>query len=158
MKKNLLLLVLCMSVTTACTKAYVNSKTVEPRIYKHTFATNPNEIYYALRWALKTYGYPIAEEDLQNGVIKTRYVPVTPTSHYIAIFKRQDYGANGAYHQLEVRLVPHDGKTEVQIGSRMQTIVTHLQSSGREEQMILEKVADYLRSPNVQLTNLGVQE
>ena len=141
-----------------CTKVFRVSTPSKPHYYKQTYAANPNDLYYALRWALRTYGYPIAEEDLQNGVIKTRYVPVKGYSHYLEIFDRHDYGVNGAYHQLEVRLVSQNGKTEVQIGSRIQSVVSRLQSAGSEEQMILSKVADYLRNPNMQVTNLGAQD
>jgi len=152
-------LFLCFFVSLmGCTKTYRVATPSSPRLIKHTFAASPNDIYYALRWALRAYGYPIAEEDLQNGVIKTRYVPVKAHSHLLDTFGSPDYGINGAYHQLEVRLVPQNGKTEVQIGSRIQSVVANLKSSGREERLILEKVSHYLRSPNVQVTNLGVQE
>lgn len=141
-----------------CTKTFRVASPTMPRIIKQEFAASPNDIYYALRWALRSHGYPIAEEDLQNGVIKTRYVPVKSNSHYVDVFGRPDYGVNGAYHQLELRLVPHNGKTEVQIGSRIQSVVANLKSTGGEEKMILGKITDYLRSPNAQVTNLGVQE
>lgn len=150
---------LTLAMTTlACTKVHRTATPVMPKLYQQTYAATPNAIYYALRWALKTYGYPIAEEDLQNGIIKTRYVPVGATSHYIDVFTHKDFGVNGAYHQLEVRLVPKGGQTEVQVGSRIQAAVSPIYSSGEEEKLILSKVADYLRSQNAQVTNLGIQE
>ena len=157
MIKKLLLILCCFVSFTACAKVFRVAKPAQPHYYKKTYAASANDIYYALRWALRANGYPIAEEDLKNGVLKSRYVPVKANSHYLPLFGRQDFGANGAYHQLEIRLVPHNGTTEVQIGSRIESIVAHLQSAGTEEQMILQKVGDYLRSPNAQVTNLGVQ-
>lgn len=142
----------------SCAKTYRVATPTQPKYYKQAFAASPNDVYYALRWAFRTHGYPIAEEDLQNGVIKTRYAPVKANSHFLNTFDRKDFGINGAYHQLEARLAAKNGKTEVQLGSRIQSVVANLQSSGAEEKMILQKVADYLRSPNVQITNLGVQE
>lgn len=153
-----LLFFLILSSLLSCNKTYRVAKPIEPHFFEKTFPASPNEVYYGLRWALRTYGYPIAEEDHQNGVMKTRFVPVGPKSHYIPVFDRKDYGVNGAYHRLEVRLVPKGGATEVQIGSRIQSVVAKIHSSGSEEEMILEKVATYLRSPNVQATNLGIQE
>ncbi|MDO8527476.1 MAG: hypothetical protein Q7T03_07310 [Deltaproteobacteria bacterium] len=148
-----------ISLLNGCTKTYAVAKPTKPYMYKQNFANSPNDLYYALRWALRTYGYPIAEEDLQNGVIKSHYVPVRAYSHYVPLYiDRKDYGANGAYHQLEVRLVPKSGNTEVMIGSRIQSIVVPMKSSGTEEHMILDKVADYLRSANVQVTNVGLQQ
>ena len=157
--KKLLFIVLSVAMATlSCAKVFRVATPSQPHYYKQTFSSNANDLYYALRWALRTYGYPIAEEDLQNGVIKTHYVPVKAYSHYLELFNRHDFGINGAYHQLEVRLVPQNGKTEVQVGSRIQSIVAHLKSAGTEEQMILDKVADYLRNQNVQVTNLGLRE
>lgn len=157
MMKKILLLLCCLVPFTACTKVFRVAKPSSPHYFKRTYAASPNDIYYALRWALRTHGYPIAEEDLQNGVIKSRYVPVKARSHYLKLFGRQDFGVSGGYHQMEVRLVPRGGNTEVQIGSRIESMVVHLQSAGTEEGMILEKIADYLRSPQAQVTNLGVQ-
>lgn len=160
MKRFIWIVVVLACVGVSCTKIYRVAKPTPPQLFKKKFAANPNDIYYALRWALKANHYPIAEEDFQNGILKTRYVPVRVYSHYIDIFGRRDYGVSGAYHQLEVRLTPQGGggHTEVQIGSRIQGVVSNLKSNGREEKMILGKIADYLRSPNVQVTNLGVQE
>src|SRR3989338_7668450 len=120
-----------------CTKTLRTAKPSQPQMYKQTFAASPNDIYYALRWALRSYGYPIAEEDLQNGVIKSRYVPVKATSHYVNVFARPDYGVSAGYHQLEVRLIPQNGKTEVQIGSRIQSMIARLRSNGTEENLVL---------------------
>ena len=151
-------LLLCFFAFLACTKTYRTATPVMPKAYKKTFTGSANTIYYALRWALTTHDYPIAEEDLHNGVIKTHYVPVKATSHYVAIFDREDYGVNGAYHQLEAKLIPRGGQTEVQIGSRIQAAVSPIRSSGGEEALILKKIGDYLRSQSSQVTNQGIQE
>lgn len=149
---------LLLASSAGCTKVFRTATPSQPTLYKKSFAASPNDLYYALRWALRTYGYPIAEEDLQNGVIKSHYVPVKTYSHYLPLFNRQDFGVNAGYHQLECRLVPQNGTTEVQIGSKIQSMVARLRSRGTEEQMILQKVADYLRSQNVQVTNVGLRE
>lgn len=159
MLKLLLLPVLVLFVSLGgCTKTYRTAQPVMPKIYKKTYAATPNAIYYALRWALPAGGYPIAEEDLPGGVIKSRYVPVKAVSHAVPLFKRNDYGVNGAYHQLEVRLIPQGTSTEVQIGSRIQAVVSPLRSTGREEAALFKKIGDYLRDRNATLTNQGIQE
>lgn len=152
-----LFFVFCLA--SGCTKVYRTAQPTQPKFIKRNFSNSPNDLYYALRWALRTYGYPIAEEDLQNGVIRSHYVPVKAYSHYVRAFlDREDYGASGAYHQLEVRLVPQEGETLVQIGSRIQSVATPMVSRGTEENMILKKVADYLRSSDVQVTNIGLRQ
>lgn len=158
MKKMLICFCAALLSLSACTKTYTVAKPSEPKLYKKVYSAKPNDLYYALRWAFKTYGYPIAEEDLQNGVIKSRYVPVRANSHYIDVFKHKDFGVSGAYHQMEARLLPHGDKTTLQIGSRIQGIVARIHSTGTEEAMLFEKVSDYLRSPTVQLTNQGIQD
>lgn len=158
MKTISFLLLFGLLALSACTKTYRVAKETSPKLIQKEFAASPNDVYYALRWAFRSHGYPMAIEDLQNGVLKTRYVPVTPSSHYVAVFDRKDYGVTGAYHQLEARLVPRGGKTLLKIGSKIQGVVANIHSNGSEEKMILGKVADYLRDPNVQVTNQGVQE
>lgn len=158
MLKSLFPILLVFSLMGGCTKTYRSATPVMPKVYKKNFSATPNAIYYALRWALTINNYPIAEEDLHNGVIKSRYVPVKATSHYVAIFDRRDFGINGAYHQLEARLIPRGGQTEVQIGSRVQAAVSPVHSSGQEETLLFEKIGDYLRSSNAGLTNQGIQE
>lgn len=155
---RLFFLLLFGSMALSCAKTYSVAQPKMPKIYQKSFSATPNDIYYALRWVFRSFGYPIAEEDLQNGVIKSRYVPVKATSHYVKIFGRKDYGVTGAYHQLEARLVPKGGGVIVQVGSRFQGIVASLKSTGREENLVLDKVSDYLRSPSAQVTNQGLKE
>lgn len=145
-------------LSVGCTKTYSVAKETSPKLIQKEFSASPNDLYYALRWAFRNHGYPMAVEDFQNGVLKTRFVSVKPSSHYILIFDRKDFGVTGAYHQLEARLVPRGGKTVLQIGSRIKGIIANIHSNGSEEAMILSKVADYLRDPNVPITNQGVQE
>lgn len=159
MKKTLLhvgFLFLLLPVI-GCTKTFATARTTEGTVYTKEFSATPNDLYYALRWVFKSYGYPVAEEDFQNGVIKSRYVPVGPVSHYTDVFGRRDYGVTGAYHQMEARLIPRGGKTGIQMVSRIQGIVRNIKTSGREEKMLLAKIADYLRSRHIQVTNQGVE-
>lgn len=145
-------------LTFSCAKEIRKAQISEPQYFEKSFTATPNAIYYALQWALKQNGYPIAGEDLHGGVIQSRFVPVKADSHYVAVFDRQDFGVSGAYHQLEARLIPEGEKTIVKIGSRPKSLVANLKSTGKEEKMILQKVGDYLRDSDVEITNLGVKE
>lgn len=141
-----------------CAKVYRTAEPSDPKFIERQFLATPNEVYYALQWALKVSDYPIAEENLAGGIIHTRYVPVKATSHYVEIFGRKDYGVTGAYHQLEVQVLPAGEETKVRIGSRVKGIVSNLKSSFTEEKKVLADVSNYLRDPNVRITNLGVKE
>lgn len=124
-----------------------------------TFETNANEAYYAIRWALKTSGYSITSEDLENGVVTSGWLSSKADSHYVAPFGRKDFGVNGAYYRLEIKLVP-DGSstTKIEITSRVKSMLAQLKSSEIEERKILNMVADYLRKPDIRVTNIGVEE
>lgn len=153
---------LCAAIGVAmasCSKPMV-SATVKPDVafVSRDFAAVPNDIYYAARWALGQRGYPIASENLQEGVLTTAWVPVGATSHHIPFFNRHEYGVTDSYHQMEVQIVPGEGRTEVRVGSRMKTLAAMLQSSGTEERQILDDIGAYLRKGEPAVSNLGLDE
>ena len=161
-RRNLLcsaLLFALVALLFSCSKPLASAR-VHPDVdYKsRDFAATPNDIYYAARWALVTAGYSVASENLQDGVILTSWVPVKSDSHYMPLFGRPDYGVTNSYHQLEIRIEPGEGRATVRVGSRVKTLVASLQSSGKEEQRVLDGIGDFLRKNEPTLTNLGVDE
>jgi hypothetical protein len=157
--RYMIAILLLVGVGFGCSGAIVNAK-VSKKVdyYSKTFKASPNECYYALRWALKINGYPVAKEDLPAGIIKTVWRPVTSDSHFLPVFDSKDYGATGAYHQLEVKVVPRGSKTKVEVGSRLKTIAPNMKSSGVEERRVLAQVGDYLRSHEPMISNEGISE
>lgn len=143
----------------ACTKPLA-SATVNKDIdfVSRSFAAVPNDLYYAVRLALQQYGYAIASENLSAGVITTTWIPVTSDSHYMPFFGRRDYGVTNSYHQLEVQIVPGEGRAQVRVGSRVKTLLANYKSSGFEERKVLGAVGDALRKGEPALTNLGLDE
>lgn len=143
----------------ACAHPAYEGREVTTKTFSRQFTTDANQAYYAVRWALKTDGYAITEEDLQNGLVKTGWLATKVDSHYLNVFGRRDYGVNGGYYMLDVVIKPPEGgQTEVSITSHVKSIMANLKSSGIEEKKILRKIADYLRSPNIKVTNIGVEE
>ncbi|MBN1283334.1 MAG: hypothetical protein JXA24_06150 [Proteobacteria bacterium] len=159
MSRTAISLALIALFCAACAKPILTGR-VSPdvRFVSQDFAANPNDLYYAVRWALKEAGYPVDNEDLPGGVITTKWTPVTVDSHYMEVFGQKDYGVTNSYHQLEVRIVPQAGRSLVEVGSRVKTIAHGLKSSGTEERRVLACVGDYLRSGEPNLTNLGITE
>lgn len=156
--KNALLLVCLAVFFAACAHPMFEArKTVMPKVSK-TFNTSANEAYNAVRWALKTGGYNVAGEDLKNGVVTSSWLASKVDSFYIAPFGHPDYGVNGSYYQLEIFIVPEDGKTRIDVVPHVKSVVAHFKSSGIEEKKVLDKVADYLRTSDIRLTNLGLEE
>lgn len=152
---RIILIVFGFLAAVGCTKTFSVAKPKNLPAYRATFSASPNDLYYALRWALTANDYPIAVEDFQNGVITSRYVAVSASSHYLDVFGRRDFGVTNSYHQLEVRLTPKGEKTIVTLHSRIQGVAQPLRSTGEEEKKILAKIGDYLRKNTVQITNLG---
>lgn len=122
------------------------------------FAAVPNDVYYAVRWALEQRGYPIGSESLAEGLITTAWLPVTSDSHYFPVFGRRDLGATGSHHQLELRIVPEGGRTTVQVRSRLKSYVAMLKSSGIEERLVLDGIGNFLRRGEPSVTSLGLDE
>ena len=143
----------------ACDARHVGAQTAEDiHFYDHEFAASPNDCYYALRWALKISGYSLAKENLKEGILTTTWMPTTSDSHYMSVFAHRDYGVNGGYHQIEVRVVPQGDKTLVEVGSRVKSVTPNLVSSGVEEQRVLAEVGNYLRSEEPNISNEGIVE
>lgn len=143
----------------ACAKPLaIGRVTGQVEYISRDYAAAPNDVYYALKWALVEGGYPIANENLEDGIFTTAWLPVTSDSHYIKFFGRPDYGVTNSYYQLEVQVVPQGGRTEVRVGSRAKTLASNFKSSGVEERKVLDRIGNRLRKTEPELTNLGVRE
>lgn len=143
----------------ACAKPLATAKvTGKIDFVSRDYAATANDIYYALKWALVEYGYPVANENLADGVFTTAWLPVRSDSHYIRLFNRNDYGVTNSYYQLELQVVPQGGRTLVRIGSRAKSLVINMKSSGFEERKILDSIGNRLRKEEPEITNLGVNE
>lgn len=155
----LLAAVLLAAGLAACSKPLASAR-VQPNVdfVSRTYAAVPNDVYYAVRWALVEAGYSVGSENLADGVILTAWQPVRSSSHYVPLFNRQDFGVTNSYYQLEVRIVPGDGRAEVQVGSRLKTLVSNMKSAKTEERRILDDIGSYLRKGEPTVTNLGVDE
>lgn len=142
-----------------CAKPMMNATVIKDIYYESDdYAAVPNDVYYAIRWAMKENGYAVDEENLSDGVITSTWIPVKSDSHYIPMFGRREYGVTSSYYQLKIQVVSEEGRTRVKVGTRIKTLVSNLTSSGIEEKKLLAGIGDYLRKKNPDLTNLGVNE
>lgn len=144
---------------TACTTALIDGKVTAFEGVSKVFDCDANKAYYAVRWAIQQEGYPVASENLVDGVLETDWIPTKSDSHYIAPFGRRDYGANAAYHQVVVNISPvNGGKTKVEVITKINAVFAHGKTSLVQENKVMSRVADYLRNPNITVTNLGLEE
>lgn len=161
MKKHYILPVLLfvVAVSYGCSKPLATARVSEDvRYVSDTLNADKKGAYHAVRWALKINGYPIATENENAGVITTVWMPTKSDSHALMLFDRYDFGVNGAYYQLDVRVESVEGKTRVSIGSRIKSVVADLKSTGIEERRVLNEAKDYLRTGEPEVTNIGLEE
>lgn len=163
MRNNYLLMIMMLLVAAACSKPLIQGKEQTTKSYEKTFSATPNQVYYAIRWALAEDSYPVGREDLANGEISTTWVPTTPNSHFINPFDRtdpdtRDYDNFAGYYKLVLNVTPEGGKTRVVISSRVRTIVHEVKSSGLQEEDVFKKIGNYLRSDDPEVSNLGLKD
>lgn len=157
MKKGWLGIMVMLSMV-ACAKGVVTATTHDGVPVEKSYFADTNKVYYAVRWAMEQNGYPVAREDLQNGHLESGWLATKSDSHYIPVFGRQDYGVNGSYYKFNIDIIPDGSQTHVKVTSEMKTLIHNLASSGREEKALLAKTADFLRTGDVPLTNVGIEE
>lgn len=159
MKIKIIVASILLVAAAGCTKPLAGARMAgEVEYVSRDFAAVPNDIYYAVRWALGEGGYPVAKEDLQNGIVTSSWLPVKSDSHYAGTFGRRDLGVTNSYYQIEVQVIPGEGRTSVKVGSRVKTLVAGLKSSGGEERKVLDRIGDCLRKNEPNVTNLGIDE
>lgn len=160
MKRYLILaLVIFAASLVSCSKPLVSASVKGDIGYlSRDFAATPNNVYYAIRWALQERRYPIANEDLQGGILTSAWVPTKSDSHYIEMFGKPDMGVTNSYYQLEVQVIPQGSRTEVKVGTRIKSVVSTLKSTGFEERKILSSIGDNLRKSEPDISNLGIEE
>ena len=153
-------LLVCAALLGGCATASISAKEQIMEKVGKTYKADANQTYYAVRWALKECGYTITTEDLQNGTVKSGWVDSKADSFYLNPFGHPDYGANGAYYMLELNINPEEGTgmTRVDVTAHVKSMQRRLHSSKAVEKKVLKKVTEYLRKPDIELTNIGIEE
>ena len=147
-----------------CAKPAFHARTQEPKYYGRVYTATEEEAFSVAKFVLKTSGYPIDSEDAKEKPAVSRWVPVGADSHAVLLFGRRDYGATGSYRQLEIHVAPAsgdenmEGKVHIEVGSRVQSLVARIRSTGEQEKLILDRISDTLRPANAVVTNTGLQE
>ncbi len=154
-----LVVVSLMLVAVGCSKPLADAQVIKNiHYFSDDYAAQPNDVYYALRFALEQNGFPMNAENMQDGVFTTAWLPVTSDSHYIPLFNRKEYSVTNSFFQLDIRVVPMDGRTQVDVGTRVKSLVDKLKSSGVIERQVLADIGNFLRKGEPTITNLGVSE
>lgn len=142
-----------------CTKKMVYSKDYYTNPWKAHFDADQASVFKTVEKTLNRFGYELTVKDEVKGSFVAGWRPVEADSHYVNLFDRRDYGvSDGAYYQLTVDLSQEGSRVKVLVATTVKSIVGPLLSSGKVEKRILLQLQDYLRSPQVEMTNVGVEK
>lgn len=140
-----------------CTKKMVYSKDYNASPWSARFQEDRANVMDAAEKALKQFGYEILTKDDQRLV--TGWRPVEGDSHYAKLFDRRDYGvSDGAYYQMTIDVMEEGSRMKVLVGTVVKSIAGPLESSGKVEKRILNQMQDTLRSPQIEMSNVGVEK
>ncbi|MCP5463973.1 MAG: hypothetical protein H7A33_03010 [Deltaproteobacteria bacterium] len=108
--------------------------------------------------AFTTLGYDVVRVDNDFGRLRSGWRATAPDSHYLLLFDRKDFSANaGAYYQLLVDVKEEAGKVRVSVSTVVKSISGELLSNHVAEKDFLTLLSRYLRSPQIIMTNVGVE-
>jgi hypothetical protein len=156
--KKMIILFLLLGIV-GCAKPLMDAKVYEDIKYvSQTFPVAKEDAYKAARWALILNKYPLGKRDQEGGVLETSWVPTTTDSHAIIMFNRPDFGVNGGYYKLVVKVVALNGQSRVDVASSLKAVPTGLKSTGTAEKTILRDMWTYLRVKEPEITNVGLDE
>ena len=142
-----------------CTKVVTYASKVGTDPVAHEYSTDTYTALEKTKKALDILGYEIVTVDESRNQITTGWKPVTSDSHYMNLFGRPDYAAaDGAYYQVIANISQTGSKVEVSLSTNIQSVAGKLSSSKRIENDIFKQINTYLRSPQIIMTNVGVQE
>lgn len=142
-----------------CTKVVAYGTTVQTDAVMADYSSSVETTMESAKKALESLGYSVLDEDLLQRRITTGWVPTTSDSHYLPLFKRKDYGASvGGYYQLIIDFTEDASKIRVTAYTKVQSVSGSLSSSHVEEKKLLTRLGNHMRSPQIVITNVGVQE
>lgn len=158
-KVCLLLIVSFFATAGACTKVVTYGKDFKTNAISHTFSSNSAIAMELSKKALETLGYKIENYNLESGQIVTGWQPTTSGSHFLRLFKRKDYSGNaGVYYQFNVVVTEQTTGVLVSAYTTIKSIVGPLESSKQLENKFFKQLKTYMRSPQIIMTNVSVEE
>jgi len=156
-KASLGMLFILGLVFSACSKPALYGTIQESDEVVQYYQVPPADAFRAVKEALTFRGYSLKSIDEQAMTIETYWQPTTADSHYVEVFERRDYGTVGAYYRLAVKVTARGEGSKVAITNVAKSIISNLKSSQRAENVVFEKVSDFTRKRDIQVTNIGLQ-
>lgn len=153
-----LLLLFWSSSAQLCTKVVTYGSTNTTDAIARSYATDMATALNETQKAMQSLGYQVLSVDESRNRVTAGWKPTTSDSHYLGLFGRHDFAAaTGAYYQLTADLSDDNGKVKVTVATTVQSIAGKLSSNQIEEGRFFTRLDDYMRSPQILMTNVGVQ-
>ncbi len=156
-KPGVCLALLSLLAVWGCSKPALYGTTMENQPVVKYLNVPPQEAFRAAKEALLFRGYSIKQEDTANLTLETYWQPTTADSHYVEVFRRKDFGTVGAYFRLYVKVKPRHSGSSVSITNVAKSFISNVKTSEREETEVMDKIADFTRQRDIQVTNIGLQ-
>lgn len=163
MKKQLpkiigLVALFVMGTAQLCTKVVTYGATSNTDAIARSYAVDMTTAMNETQKAMQSLGYQVLSVDESRSRVTAGWKPTTSDSHYLPLFGRRDFSAaTGAYYQLTADFTDDGGKVKVTVATTVQSIAGKLSSSRIEEEKCLNRLDDFLRTPQILMTNVGVQ-
>lgn len=107
--------------------------------------------------AIESLGYAVTRAEDTATRFTTAWTSVPPGSHYLNLFNRKDYSASqGSYYQLIIEVTDLSPRMRVSVSTQIKSVSGKLSSAHVIENKVLARIDDFLRSPQIEMTNVGV--
>lgn len=152
-------LVVVILFSTGCARKLIYGKDFYTTPKLEYFRKGINTTFDSTQKILENLGYQVQRADIKRGKIITGWVETEPSSHYVNVFDRKDYGiSDGAYYRVVVDIHSSGFETKVAVSTMVKSIAGPLESSGEVERKVINRLREQLRSADIELTNVGMEE
>ncbi|MBU0505788.1 MAG: hypothetical protein ABII18_00820 [bacterium] len=143
----------------SCTKVIAYGAKNQTKPLTQSYSSNVSIAMTQAEKALESLGYRVLRTDESRNRLTTGWVATTSDSHYLEMFKRADYGGSaGSYYQVVCDVYEKGPKVEVSVSTIVKSISGQLKSSKVVERKVVKRVDEFMRSPQIVITNVGMQE
>lgn len=142
-----------------CTKVIAYSQENRTETISKSYKADIKTTYENTKLTLQKLGYQILHEDATNHKIITGWKSTESNSHYFNLFGRPDYSApTGSYYQVLAFVSQSGNEVEVSLATNVKSVSGKLVSSKVVENKIFKQLSDYMRRPQIEITNVGMEE
>lgn len=159
MIKKLGTVLVAMMFFSACTKVVVYGTDNITESRSQRYVSSKSELFHQCLRVLDQMGYNLNEINEDQGMIVTGWRPTDSSSHYLLLFNHKDFSANaGAYYQLMLKVEELGPHASVDVSTKVRSVSGKLSSHHDIEKKVLTKLSDFMRSPQIEISNVGQKD